>query len=86
MFFFLVDEEEGRVMVMNRKVEEANVLRMLQRRLAQVAEERQVPTEIPRVPDLNQPTLLLAKVSKPIKKNSQPCQFFKAPKLLTILA
>jgi len=60
--FFLVDEEEGRVMVMNRKVEEANVLRMLQRRLAQVAEERQVPTEIPRVPDLNQPTLLLAKV------------------------
>jgi ABC-type branched-subunit amino acid transport system ATPase component len=57
-----VDEEEGRVMVMNRKVEEAKVLRILQRRLAQVAEERQVPPEIPRVPDLNQPTLLLAKV------------------------
>jgi hypothetical protein len=76
-----VDEEEGRVMVMNRKVEEANVLRILQRRLAQVAEERQVPTEIPRVPDLNQPTLLLAKVyPNCLKKKSQLCKFFKALK------
>lgn len=51
-------------MVMNRRQEEAKVLRILQRRLAQVAEERQVPPEIPRVPDLNQPTLQLAKVQR----------------------
>ncbi|XP_059482166.1 uncharacterized protein LOC132200592 [Neocloeon triangulifer] len=56
-----VEDEEGST-PLNRRKEEAKVLRILRRRLALVAEERQVPSEIPPICDMNQPTNVLAKL------------------------
>jgi len=65
-----LEEEEASSTPLNVRQEEAKVLKILQRRLAQVAEERQTP-EIPTMPDLHQPTLMLTKVKKnPLSRES----------------
>ncbi|XP_065345974.1 uncharacterized protein LOC135943395 isoform X1 [Cloeon dipterum] len=55
------EEEEGST-PLNRRKEEAKVLKMLRRRLALVAEERQVPPEIPPISDMKQPIDVLRKL------------------------